>query len=81
MAQLNIKLNTMRMGPEAEVLVENLRKRIVGQDEAIREIAGCYQMFVSGLRARGLRPVSIPRLLLDDPPPPGQPIPSSLAGG
>jgi len=56
MAQLNIKLNTMRMGPEAEVLVENLRKRIVGQDEAIREIAGCYQMFVSGLRAPN-RPV------------------------
>jgi peptidoglycan-N-acetylglucosamine deacetylase len=35
---------------------------------------------VSGLRKRGLRPVSIPRLLLDDPPPPGQPLPKSLAG-
>jgi peptidoglycan/xylan/chitin deacetylase (PgdA/CDA1 family) len=36
---------------------------------------------VKGLRRRGLRPVTIPRLLLDDPPPPGQPIPTSLSGG
>jgi peptidoglycan-N-acetylglucosamine deacetylase len=36
---------------------------------------------VRGLRARGLRPVTVPRLLLDDPPPPGQPIPPSLVGG
>jgi peptidoglycan-N-acetylglucosamine deacetylase len=36
---------------------------------------------IRGLRARGLRPVTVPRLLLDDPPPPGQHIPSSLAGG
>jgi peptidoglycan/xylan/chitin deacetylase (PgdA/CDA1 family) len=35
---------------------------------------------VSGLHRKGLRPVTIPRLLLDDPPPPGQPLPSSLAG-
>jgi peptidoglycan/xylan/chitin deacetylase (PgdA/CDA1 family) len=36
---------------------------------------------VRGLRARGLRPVTVPRLLLDDPPPPGQPIPTNLSGG
>jgi peptidoglycan-N-acetylglucosamine deacetylase len=36
---------------------------------------------VQGLRARGLRPVTVGRLLLDDPPPPGQPIPHSLSGG
>jgi peptidoglycan-N-acetylglucosamine deacetylase len=36
---------------------------------------------VKGLRARGLRPVTVPQLLLDDPPPHGQPIPTSLAGG
>lgn len=36
---------------------------------------------VHGLRARGLQPVTVPRLLLDDPPLPGQPIPTSLAGG
>ncbi len=35
---------------------------------------------VHGLRQRGLHPVTIPRLLLDDPPPRGLPIPKSLAG-
>jgi hypothetical protein len=32
------------------------------------------------LRKRGLEPVTIPRLMLDDPPPPGRPLPTSLAG-
>ncbi len=36
---------------------------------------------VKRLRARGLHPVTVPRLLLDDPPPPGQPIPTNLSGG
>jgi peptidoglycan/xylan/chitin deacetylase (PgdA/CDA1 family) len=36
---------------------------------------------IRGLRQRGLQPVTVPRLLLDDPPPPGQPIPKSLSGG
>jgi peptidoglycan/xylan/chitin deacetylase (PgdA/CDA1 family) len=36
---------------------------------------------VAGLRKRGLHPVTVPRLLLDDPPPAGQPIPTSLTGG
>lgn len=35
---------------------------------------------VQGLRKRGLRPVTIPRLMLDDPPPHGLPLPTSLAG-
>jgi peptidoglycan-N-acetylglucosamine deacetylase len=35
---------------------------------------------VKGLRARGLRPVTVPQLLVDDPPPPGQPLPTSLSG-
>jgi peptidoglycan-N-acetylglucosamine deacetylase len=35
---------------------------------------------VKGLRKRGLRPVTVPRLLLDDPPPRGLPLPTSLAG-
>jgi peptidoglycan/xylan/chitin deacetylase (PgdA/CDA1 family) len=35
---------------------------------------------IAGLRRRGLEPVTIPRLMLDDPPPPGRPIPTSLAG-
>jgi peptidoglycan/xylan/chitin deacetylase (PgdA/CDA1 family) len=35
---------------------------------------------VRGLRRRGLHPVTVPRLLLDDPPPRGLPLPTSLAG-
>ncbi len=35
---------------------------------------------IAGLRKRGLVPVTIPRLMLDDPPPSGQPVPTSLAG-
>lgn len=36
---------------------------------------------VQGLRRRGLHPVTVGRLLQDDPPPHGQPIPTALAGG
>ncbi|HEX5310017.1 MAG TPA: polysaccharide deacetylase family protein [Solirubrobacteraceae bacterium] len=36
---------------------------------------------VAGLRKRGLEPVTVPQLLKDDPPPPGQPIPTALSGG
>jgi len=43
-------------GPEAEELEAGLRARIVGQDEAIRQIVGVYQAFVGGLAAPG-RPV------------------------
>src|SRR6185437_1820468 len=35
---------------------------------------------IHALRARGLRLVSVPRLLADDPPLHGQPLPTSLAG-
>jgi peptidoglycan-N-acetylglucosamine deacetylase len=35
---------------------------------------------IAGLRKRGLRPVTIPRLMLDDPPPRGRPLPTSLTG-
>ena len=37
-------------------------------------------IIIARLRARGYRPVTIPQLLHDDPPPPGQPLPSSLSG-
>jgi peptidoglycan/xylan/chitin deacetylase (PgdA/CDA1 family) len=43
------------------------------------ETIAALPLIVKGLRNRGLRPVTVPQLLLDDPPPPGQPIPSSLA--
>jgi peptidoglycan-N-acetylglucosamine deacetylase len=35
---------------------------------------------IAGLHKRGLRPVTVPRLMLDDPPAPGQAVPKSLAG-
>ena len=35
---------------------------------------------ISKLRARGFRLVTVPQLLQDDPPPPGQTLPSSLSG-
>lgn len=45
------------------------------------ETIAALPAIVQGLRRRGLYPVTVPRLLLDDPPPPGQPIPHSLGGG
>jgi peptidoglycan-N-acetylglucosamine deacetylase len=44
------------------------------------ETIAALPAIIAGLRRKGLRPVTIPRLLLDDPPPPGQPVPTSLAG-
>jgi peptidoglycan/xylan/chitin deacetylase (PgdA/CDA1 family) len=35
---------------------------------------------INGLRARGYRIVTVPQLLRDDPPPAGQPMPTSLSG-
>jgi peptidoglycan/xylan/chitin deacetylase (PgdA/CDA1 family) len=45
------------------------------------ETIAALPAIVKGLRRRGLHPVTVPRLLLDDPPPRGQHIPTSLAGG
>jgi peptidoglycan-N-acetylglucosamine deacetylase len=45
------------------------------------ETVAALPAIVAGLRRRGLQPVTVPRLLLDDPPPPGQKIPTSLTGG
>jgi peptidoglycan-N-acetylglucosamine deacetylase len=36
---------------------------------------------VQGLRARGYRLVTVPRLVLDDPPPQNQPLPANLSDG
>ena len=44
------------------------------------ETIAALPRIIEGLRRRGLEPVTVPRLLLDDPPPPGRPIPTSLAG-
>jgi peptidoglycan/xylan/chitin deacetylase (PgdA/CDA1 family) len=35
---------------------------------------------IRGLRSRGYRIVTVPQLMMDDPPPAGQPLPSSLSG-
>jgi peptidoglycan-N-acetylglucosamine deacetylase len=44
------------------------------------ETIAALPAIVKGLRKKGLEPVTIPRLMLDDPPPRGQPLPTSLAG-
>lgn len=44
------------------------------------ETVAALPSIVAGLRKRGLRTVTVPRLMLDDPPPHGLPIPTSLAG-
>jgi peptidoglycan-N-acetylglucosamine deacetylase len=44
------------------------------------ETIAALPAIVKGLRRKGLEPVTIPRLMLDDPPPHGRPLPTSLAG-
>ena len=44
------------------------------------ETIAALPAIIAGLRKRGLRPVTVPRLMLDDPPPRGLPIPTSLTG-
>jgi peptidoglycan/xylan/chitin deacetylase (PgdA/CDA1 family) len=46
------------------------------REETIAALPG----IVSGLRKRGLRPVTVPQLLEDDPPPHGLPLPTNLSG-
>ena len=56
MAQLNTALDPTRTGREAEVFENNLRRSIVGQDEAIQQIVNIYQMHLTGMSAPG-RPI------------------------
>jgi peptidoglycan-N-acetylglucosamine deacetylase len=44
------------------------------------ETIAALPAIVKGLRRKGLEPVTVPRLMLDDPPPHGLPLPTSLAG-
>src|ERR1017187_5478853 len=46
-------LDPTKMGREAEKLEDGLRKRIVGQDEAIRQITDMYQTFAAGMSSPG----------------------------
>jgi peptidoglycan-N-acetylglucosamine deacetylase len=45
------------------------------------ETVAALPQIIRGLRAKGLRPVTLPELLLDDPPPRTQGLPPSLSGG
>lgn len=56
MVRMNLALDPTKTGREAELLETNLRKFIVGQDEAIQQIVNIYQMYLTGMSAPG-RPV------------------------
>src|SRR3979409_1518433 len=49
-------LDPSKTGREAEILENNLRKFIIGQDEAIQQIVNIYQMNLTGMSAPG-RPI------------------------
>jgi ATP-dependent Clp protease ATP-binding subunit ClpA len=56
MGRLHQQLNPERTGSEAERLDAELSKRIVGQDEAIRQIVDIYQTYLAGMSSPG-RPI------------------------
>ena len=56
MAGPKMLLDPAKMGSEAENLEKDLRKRIVGQDEAVRQIVDMYQTYLAGMATPG-RPV------------------------
>jgi ATP-dependent Clp protease ATP-binding subunit ClpB len=56
MVRLNKKLNPSLTGNDAQKLNSDLRKRIVGQEEAVEQIVNIYQMFLSGMTSPG-RPI------------------------
>jgi ATP-dependent Clp protease ATP-binding subunit ClpA len=53
---MNVTLDPSRTGDEATALDAGLRQRIVGQEDAIRQIVDLYQMYLTGLNYPG-RPV------------------------
>jgi ATP-dependent Clp protease ATP-binding subunit ClpB len=57
MAQINITLDPMQTSAEAKSLEAELRARVVGQDAAIEQIVGVYQMHLTGLVPPG-RPIA-----------------------
>src|SRR5579862_3649644 len=56
MGRLHKTLDPTQTGYPAETLHSELRRRIVGQDQAISEIVNIYQMYLAGLNAPG-RPI------------------------
>lgn len=53
---LNTALDPTRRGSEADEFERNLRRKIVGQDDAIQKMTEIYQMFLAGLNPPG-RPI------------------------
>src|SRR5919109_4635644 len=56
MTRLNRQLDPTFNGHEAKKFDSDLRKRIVGQDEAIDQIVNIYQMYLAGMSSPG-RPI------------------------
>jgi ATP-dependent Clp protease ATP-binding subunit ClpB len=56
MTRLNIPLDPAKTGRDAMSLESNLRRMIIGQDEAIEQIVNIYQMNLTGMSAPG-RPI------------------------
>jgi len=56
MSRMNKQLDPTLTGTEAVKLESDLRKRIVGQDEAIDQIVNIYQTFLAGMSSPG-RPI------------------------
>jgi len=56
MIRLNKKLDPSQTGHEAEKLHSDLRKRVVGQDDAVDQIVNIYQTFLAGMTSPG-RPI------------------------
>ena len=56
MGRLNRQLDPTQTGTDAEKLERDLRKRIVGQDEAIQQIINIYQTHLAGMSSPG-RPI------------------------
>ena len=57
MASVRVMLDPTKLGREAETLEDKLKKLIVGQEEAVRQIVDRYQTFVAGMSNPG-RPVA-----------------------
>lgn len=56
MVRLNKKLNPSLTGQDADRLHHDLRKRIIGQEDAVAQIVNIYQMYLAGMTSPG-RPI------------------------
>ena len=49
MTKVQQKLDPTRSAKEVDVLEQGLRQRIIGQEEAVKQIVNIYQMFLAGM--------------------------------